>query len=217
MVYAFILHTVANKDVQVLFYKIYTCYGSYKYNVLCDDISDKEELKQEEECVVKTKPIGNDESSQNFLFESISEKKELIHYISNKVHMHYSLKMKQALIPMIAVEKDTKISGVFRERHWKNNLDDQFVVVWHGVRGLGFTLLCNKHENIFQAQNVLDTVIMQLEKQITLLLDPLVAVKLIETVSLIVNSYIPGGQLVFANSKLLKSFEKKVEVDLYAK
>lgn len=219
MVYAFILHTVGSKDIQTLYYKIFTCYGSVRCNVLCERKSgDKDlELETNPDLRVRNMYKKTNELTQHVLFESLSEKKELVNYVSNKVHMHYSLKMKQALIPIASVENDSKISGVFRERNWKNELNEEFIVVWECVKGFGFTLLCKKNENIHQAHSVLDTVIAQAEKQIRLLSDPLIAVKTIETLALIINNFIPGGLLLFMNSKMLNSFEKKLKVDLYAK
>lgn len=186
MVYAFILHTVGNKDVQILYYKIYTSYGSARFDV-SEELPDDVGLEATQEHLNKNNSKQNDELSSKVLFESISEKKELINYVSNKVHMHYSLKMKQTLIPLTSVETDSKITGLFKERHWKNTFGEEFTVVWQGLRGFGFALLCKKNENIYQAQNILDIFINQLEKQIKLLSDPLVAVKLVETVALIIN------------------------------
>jgi hypothetical protein len=103
------------------------------------------------------------------------------------------------------------------ERRWKKENSVEMPIIWQGVPGLGFVLVCNKSENYVQAHNVLDMIIQQLEKHLQFLTNPALALTIVETVALIVNQFLPGGQLLFMNSRFVRQFEKQLESHLFSK
>jgi AP-5 complex subunit sigma-1 len=153
------------------------------------------------------------------LFETSAEKKELLQHIACKVQMQYSLKVKHSLVPVLVNSeyKEAFVKGIYMERRWKKENGVEMPVIWQGVPGLGFVLLCSKSENYVQAHNVLDVIIQQLEKHLQFLTNPVMALTIVETVALIVNQFLPSGQLLFMNSRLVRQFEKQLELDLFSK
>jgi hypothetical protein len=153
------------------------------------------------------------------LFETSAEKKDLLHHIARKVQMQYSLKIKHSIVPILVNDdyKEAFVKGIYMERRWKKESGVEMPIVWHGVPGLGFVLVCSKSENYVQAHNILDLIIQQLEKHLQFLTNPVMALTIVETVALIVNQFLPGGQLLFVNSRLVRQFEKQLEVDLFSK
>ncbi|KDR13731.1 hypothetical protein L798_12129 [Zootermopsis nevadensis] len=133
--------------------------------------------------------------------------------------MQYSMKVKHSLVPILVNSdyKEAFMKGIYMERRWKKENGVEIPVIWQGVPGLGFVLLCSKSENYVQAHNVLDVIIHQLEKHLQFITNPVMALTIIETVALIVNQFLPGGKLLFMNSRLVRQFEKQIEVHLFSK
>uniref|UniRef100_A0A1B6L068 Uncharacterized protein n=1 Tax=Graphocephala atropunctata TaxID=36148 RepID=A0A1B6L068_9HEMI len=187
MVYAFIIQTLDPEEPELAYYRFYSAWKNNHYNT--PEVSD-----------------GN-----GCLFESSIEKKELLYFIIKKVHMLYSLKLKQSLIPIQNQDMKTLIKGSHKERHWKTG---EFNVVWEGVPGIGFSIIFEKDGNILHTQNVLGLIVSELEKYLQLVSYPSATAKTLDNVALIVEKFLPGGQLLFLNSSLVKSLEKQLEADL---
>lgn len=201
MVYAFIIQTLDSKESEILYYRMYSSLSKEMALILSDDLPANATV---------------DSNTCAPLFQSSIEKKDFLNFIVNKIKMLYILKLKQSLIS-VSQNKDTIIKGVFKERNWKSNLCDHFVVTWQIVHGLGFSLVCKKDENYVHAQNMLDIVVSQLDKYLHFFSNPAVALKSIEAVTLVINQFLPSGQLLFVNSGVVESFEKQLEKDLYSK
>lgn len=146
------------------------------------------------------------------LCDGSTEKKNLLYFVIKKVHMLYSLKLRQSLIPIQNQERNIMMKGCFIEKNWKPDL--KFSVVWKGFAGVGFSLICSESENLTHAQSVLDLIITELEKFLKLVSYPLITTKSLDAVAVIVDYLLPGGQLLFLNSSMIKSFEKQIELDL---
>lgn len=198
MVYAFLIHTLNQRTCDVLYYRVYSSYNSVQVNNSgeCEDANNGRNV------------------NNTALFDTPVEKKELINHIANKIQMQYFLKLKHSILPGEDL-KGCFVKGVYKERGWRDDINA--VVVWQGAPGLGFAMVCKEHENIVQAQNVMHIITSQLEKHLQFISNPVVPLRLVETVALIVNQYLPAGQLLFINSKLLKVYEKQLEHDLFAK
>lgn len=201
MVYAFIIHSIDGKEAHILYYRVYRS----KRN-------DADEQKYETEF----RAVGVKVTNSEPLFETSDEKKLFLQYIVNNVHMQYSLKLSQSLIPISKLDKSTIIKGIFVERNWKTNRTEPVTVIWQCVSHLGFSLVCDNTENTLQAQNVLDILIDKYEKYLQLISNSTVAVNFVETVTLVTNQFLPGGQLLFMNSNVINNFEKLLESSLYA-
>uniref|UniRef100_A0A1B6HXB6 Uncharacterized protein n=1 Tax=Homalodisca liturata TaxID=320908 RepID=A0A1B6HXB6_9HEMI len=188
MVYAFIMQTLDSEEPELAYYRFYSAWLSNDTSFM----------------------TGN-EKEKGCLYDSSIEKKNLLYFIIKKVHMLYSLKLKQSLIPIQNKDMKTIIRGSHKESNWKSQ---EFNVVWEGVPGIGFSLIFEKDGNMLHAQNVLDLIVSELEKHIQLVSYPSIAVKTLDTIALIVDKFLPGGQLLFLNSTLVKNLERQLEADL---
>lgn len=226
MVFAFMIHTLNPKGCDVLYYRVYSCYSSDS----AEELKMRNDGKLRDNTSITSFQSNTDAKSldqhsiQSYfrpprLFETSAEKKELLQHVACKVQMQYSFKVKHSLVPIL-VHSDYKgalVKGMFMERRWKKENGMEIPIVWQGVPGLGFVLLCNKSENYVQAHNILDVIIQQLEKHLHFLTNPALALTIVETVALIVNQYLPGGQLLFMNSRFFRQCEKQLEVHLFSK
>lgn len=223
MVIAFMIQTLNPKGCDILYYRAFTCYNSggaegfktRSENKYSDNVSFRSNTddKVSDQCSVQSyfRPSR--------LFETSTEKKELLQHIACKVQMQYSLKVKHSLNPTLVPNdyKQSLVKGIFMERRWKKENSVEMPIIWTGVPGLGFVLVCNKSENYVQAHNVLEVIVQQLEKHLQFLTNPALALTIVETVALIVNQFLPGGQLLFMNSRLVRQFEKQLESHLFSK
>jgi hypothetical protein len=223
MVIAFMIQTLNPKGCDILYYRAFTCYNSgsaegFKTrsdNKCKDNVSFRSKIDER---------FGDQCSVQSYfrpsrLFETSAEKKEMLQHIACKVQMQYSMKVKHSLAPTLAPNdyKQSLVKGIFMERKWKRENSVEMPIIWTGVPGLGFVLVCNKSENYVQAHNVLEVIVQQLEKHLQFLTNPALALTIVETVALIVNQFLPGGQLLFMNSRLVREFEKQLESHLFSK
>lgn len=224
MVIAFMIQTLNPKGCDILYYRAFTCYNSGG--------ADGFKMRSDYKCkdsVYSFRPNTDEKTSDQHsiqsyfrpprVFETSAEKKELLEHIASKVQMQYSLKVKHSLVPTLVPNdyKQSLVKGIFMERRWKKENSVEMPVIWQGVPGLGFVLVCNKSENYVQGHNVLDVIIQQLEKHLQFLTNPALALTIVETVALIVNQFLPGGQLLFMNSRFVRQFEKQLESHLFSK
>lgn len=224
MVFAFMIQTLNPKGCDVLYYRVFSCYSSDS----AEELKMRNDGKYRDSVSSFQSNIDAKSSDQHSiqsyfrpprLFETSAEKKELLQHIACKVQMQYSFRVKHSLVPIL-VHNDYKgalVKGIFMERRWKKQNGMETPIVWQGVPGLGFVLVCNKSENYVQAHNVLDMIIQQLEKHLQFLTNPVMALTIVETVALIVNQFLPGGQLLFMNSRFFREYEKQLEAHLFSK
>ncbi|PSN39695.1 hypothetical protein C0J52_25976 [Blattella germanica] len=209
MVYAFIIQTLDAKECSIMYYRTFTCYNA---NSIFDGTPcSKSEVRN------TVRDVSNVRSQK--AFETSIEMKEFLQHIANKVHMQYTMKMKHSFVPILDQGdcKDTFLKGIYMERKGKEDNVTQIPIVWQCTPGLGFVLVCNKSDNCVQAQNVLDVIVQQLEKHLQFVSNPPFALALVEAIALVINQYLPGGQLLFMNNKLMRQFEKQLETDLFSK
>jgi len=224
MVFAFMIQNLNPKGCDVLYYRVFSCYSSGS----AEELKTRSDGKYRDS-VSSFQPNTDAKSSDQHsiqsyfrpprLFETSSEKKDLLQHIACKVQMQYSFKVKHSLVPIL-VHNDYKgalVKSIFMERRWKKENGMEIPVVWQGVPGLGFVLVCSKSENCIQAHNVLGVIIEQLEKHLQFLTNPAMALTIVETVALIVNQFLPGGQLLFMNSRFFRQYEKQLEAHLFSK
>lgn len=224
MVFAFMIQNLNPKGCDVLYYRVFSCYSSGS----AEELKTRSDGKYKDS-VSSFQPNTDAKSSDQHsiqsyfrpprLFETSSEKKDLLQHIACKVQMQYSFKVKHSLVPIL-VHNDYKgalVKSIFMERRWKKENGMEIPVVWQGVPGLGFVLVCSKSENCIQAHNVLGVIIEQLEKHLQFLTNPAMALTIVETVALIVNQFLPGGQLLFMNSRFFRQYEKQLEAHLFSK
>lgn len=189
MVFAFIIQTLDSQEPELVYYRFYS-------TSMGDTFSTKDSSSQD---------------MPNFLYGTSIEKKDLLHLIIKRVHMLYSLKLKQSLIPIQNEENKTVMKGCYLEKNWNS---ERFSVVWQGVPGIGFSLVGLENENISHAQNTLDLITSELQKYLQIVSYPAVTTKVLDTVALILDCFLPGGQMLFLNSSIIKSLEKQLELDL---
>lgn len=224
MVIAFMIQTLNPKGCDILYYRAFTCYSSGSVGGLqnTNDGKDKDSVyslrsntdaRSSDQCGVQS------HLRPSRLFETSAEKKDMLQHIACKVQMQYSLKVKHSLVPILvnSDHKEAFVKGIYMERRWKKENGVEMPIIWQGVPGLGFVLVCSKSENYVQAHNILDVIIEQLEKHLQFLTNPVMALTVVETVVLIVNQFVPGGQLLFMNSRLVRQFEKQLELHLFSK
>lgn len=192
MAFAFIIQTFDSEEPELAYYRFYSAWSK-------------------EPNATGLPSQNKEESPSSFLFESNGEKKEIVSLIVKKNHMLYSLKLKQSLIPIQNQDIKTLIKGCYTESSWKS---ERFTVVWEGVPGIGFSLVCEEDVNISQAQMILDLLVSEMEKYLQIVSYPLITPKTFDSVALIVDTFLPGGQLLLLNSSLIKSLEKLLESDL---
>ncbi|KAK7866981.1 hypothetical protein R5R35_006816 [Gryllus longicercus] len=213
MVYAFLIQTLSPKDCDILFYRFYSCY--YVQGNISATKSNGD-FEKEINTALRTNCDPDSLKSTNRatkLFETSVERSDFLQLITNKVCMQYSMKLKHSLLPLN--NQDSSVRGMFIERKWKQESSVSASIVWQSVGNMAFVLVCKRCENLLQAQNVLDIITTQLETHLQFISNPVVPLTNIETVSLIVNQYLPSGEIMFMNSKLVRAFEKQLEVDLY--
>lgn len=190
MALAFVISTLDSEEPEIAFYRFYST------RTLTEDTAISS---------------NSHRGTSSCLFDSSHEKHILLSSLTKKVHMKYSLKLKQALLPLPYQDGKTLLKGYFMEMSWKS---ETFCVIWQGVPGIGFSLVCEKECNILHAQSVLDVIVSELEKYLLLLSYPTSVAKTIDSVALVVDLCIPGGQLLYLNSSLMKCIEKQLEINL---
>lgn len=79
-----------------------------------------------------------------------------------------------------------------------------------------FVLICEVDENRIQAENVLSLIIKHIIEHVIITIDQKVAEIMLkgEKVSAILHIFLPNGQILFMNHKLIRQLEKQLETVL---
>ena len=79
-----------------------------------------------------------------------------------------------------------------------------------------FVMICETDENRIQAENVLNLIIKYVIEHVNITIDQKVAEIMLkgEKISSILHIFLPNGQILFMNHKLIRQFEKQLEVVL---
>lgn len=83
--------------------------------------------------------------------------------------------------------------------------------MWLGAGYTCFTLICEKTENRMLAESVLKTLIRFLQQHVGLLSIPTEACLKPERIAVILDKFLPQGNLIFMNHRVIRQIEKEVE------
>lgn len=83
--------------------------------------------------------------------------------------------------------------------------------VWLGAGYTCFTLICDCSENRMLAESVLKTLIRFIQQHVGLLTSPVEAFSKPERISVILDKFLPQGNLIFMNHRVVRQLEKEVE------
>ena len=86
--------------------------------------------------------------------------------------------------------------------------------LWVGALNCAFVLLCDAHENRALAEHVLKVLVRHLQEHCRVFYQPADIPSKIDRVALVVNQFLPGGQLLVMNHRLLRQFEKELDVKI---
>ncbi|XP_070539762.1 AP-5 complex subunit sigma-1-like [Ptychodera flava] len=103
--------------------------------------------------------------------------------------------------------------GVFRLRAG-DPFTTERVVVWAGTANCAFNLVCDKNENRIQAETVLSTIIRHLQEYLKVIAQPTAALTKPDRITAILHQFLPHGQILFMNHRVVRQFEKEMETFL---
>ncbi|XP_028657292.1 AP-5 complex subunit sigma-1 [Erpetoichthys calabaricus] len=82
------------------------------------------------------------------------------------------------------------------------------VVLWLGVISIGFTMVCEPHDNLLLAENVLRTLASHCLEHLRLLGPGTDILLKADRTEAILNRFLPHGQLLFTNHRFMQALEK---------
>ncbi|XP_074643341.1 AP-5 complex subunit sigma-1-like [Tubulanus polymorphus] len=85
------------------------------------------------------------------------------------------------------------------------------VCFWLAAANCCFSLVLEKYENRAAAENVLKMIIKHLQESMKLLNNPMDALLKLDRIEIIVDKYLPGGQLLCMNNRVVRQFEKELD------
>ena len=92
--------------------------------------------------------------------------------------------------------------------------NEEKVVVWLAALNCAFSLICDENENRIVAENVLKLLIKYLQDYCRILGEPNNAFRRPDRVALIENQFLPNGKLLFMNHRVIRQFEKELEIKM---
>ncbi|XP_069061188.1 AP-5 complex subunit sigma-1 isoform X1 [Pleurodeles waltl] len=87
---------------------------------------------------------------------------------------------------------------------------DQKTVLWMGVLSIGFALICDADENLVLAENTLRMLVRFLVDALKLLNQSSDVVLKADKAEILLNTFLPHGQLLFLNHQFIQSLEKEL-------
>ena len=91
---------------------------------------------------------------------------------------------------------------------------EEKVVVWLAALNCAFSFICDENENRIVAETVIKLLIKYLQDYCRILGEPNNALTRPDRVALIENQFLPNGKLLFMNHRLIRQFEKELEVKM---
>lgn len=85
------------------------------------------------------------------------------------------------------------------------------IALWLGAGNTGFSLVCEKSENRLLAENVLKILIRFIQEHVRVLNQPSEARLKSDRIALILSRFLPNGNLLFMNHRVVRQLEKEVE------
>ncbi|XP_036604978.1 AP-5 complex subunit sigma-1 isoform X2 [Trichosurus vulpecula] len=104
-------------------------------------------------------------------------------------------------------------SGVFRLQPG-DPFQDAKVAVWLGVLSLGCVLVCEPHENLLLAESTLRLLTRLLLHHLKLLSSGSDILLRVDRIEIILNHFLPQGQLLFLNDQFVQVLEKELSASL---
>ncbi|XP_068195179.1 AP-5 complex subunit sigma-1 [Antennarius striatus] len=117
--------------------------------------------------------------------------------------------MAEALLGEEALALQEADSGVARLRAG-DPFSGEMSALWLGVQSLGFTLVCEAHENLLLAEGTLRNLSRHCLEQLHLLGQGSEVLLRSHRVDALLNRLLPHGQLLFLNHRFAQSLEKEV-------
>ncbi|XP_060075516.1 AP-5 complex subunit sigma-1-like [Ylistrum balloti] len=88
---------------------------------------------------------------------------------------------------------------------------DSMIAVWQGTGNTCCTLVCSETENRMLAENVLKLLLRFLQEHLRLLHQPVEVVNKPDKVAIVLNRFLPNGQLLFMNHRMVRQLEKEMD------
>ncbi|XP_033756895.1 AP-5 complex subunit sigma-1-like [Pecten maximus] len=88
---------------------------------------------------------------------------------------------------------------------------DNKIAVWQGTGNTCCTLVCNETENRMLAENVLKLLLRFLQEHLRLIHQPVEVVNKPDKVAIVINRFLPSGQLLFMNHRMVRQLEKEMD------
>ncbi|KAK6174144.1 hypothetical protein SNE40_017475 [Patella caerulea] len=193
MVYAFLINTIVPGTPRLIYYDIY---GQ-------DGVADE------------SRDITGD------VLKSI--RKAQIQLVSERVHSEYQFRR---AISGRSVEEDVlRVSNddtlpEFEVGFFRLGMGEIFnrerYVVWLGAGYTAFSVVCEISENRLLAESVLRLLIRYLQEHVRVLTQPSETGLRSERVGVVLNTFLPSGNLLFLNHRLIRQLEKEVDNQIKA-
>uniref|UniRef100_V9L6E8 Protein C20orf29-like protein n=1 Tax=Callorhinchus milii TaxID=7868 RepID=V9L6E8_CALMI len=101
--------------------------------------------------------------------------------------------------------------GVFRLPAGDPFVEEK-TVLWMGVLSLGFALICEAHENLMLAENTLKLIVKNLMECLKLLIHGNDILLKTDKIEMVLNTFLPHGQLMFINCCFIQSLDKELSI-----
>ncbi|KAM3594350.1 uncharacterized protein V6R79_006251 [Siganus canaliculatus] len=142
--------------------------------------------------------------------------KEKIAVVARQVRSAVALSREASARPLVeavpgeeALALQEADSGVVRLRAGEP-FSDETSALWLGVQSLGFTLVCESHENLLLAEGTLRSLARHCLEQLHLLGPGSEVLLRSNRIDALLSRLLPHGQLLFLNHRFAQSLEKEV-------
>ncbi|CAB4008709.1 AP-5 complex subunit sigma-1-like [Paramuricea clavata] len=187
MVYAFLVHTLASGPCHVLYSAVFA-------NEQAATDSTNEDLRE----------VG---------------KRQLSH-VASRVQSEYSFR--RAVGGSISnpsdLEASNELLSVMKSGIFKLYPGEPFVtekiVIWKGLNNCGVTMVCEKYENRVTAQTVLGNIVKFAEQHCNMLEKPYEVLLKPDRIEAVIHHFLPCGQLLFMNHRVVRQFEKELNLTI---
>ncbi|XP_043920015.1 AP-5 complex subunit sigma-1 isoform X2 [Protopterus annectens] len=85
-------------------------------------------------------------------------------------------------------------------------------VLWLGIQSVGFALVCDPYENLMLAENSLKMIVRYLLEYLRLLSQGSDIMLKADKIEIILNKFLPCGQLLFINHRFVYSIERELNI-----
>ena len=200
MVYAFLIHTLLPGPCRILYSATY----------------DNDEIAQIGNGSAQTAEIPSDSERSPDIMRSL--RKQALQEVAESVQSAYEFRR---TVSGRSIEQDLNrlqnedILPDFELGFLRLPADELYhrekVAVWLCAANCGFSLVCHKHENRVVAENVLKLIIKYLQEHLRILNQPTESLRKGDRVELVLGKFLPRGQLLFLNSRVVRQYEKELD------